>query len=305
MARVSSQKPSFQHVYDASVPRRTSPSDDYFTSHICGFCVTSLGLWSGSRSAHQATLQSFEAGKSGATQNYAQVGPSSCAFIFIETTVRIRMRYSRGILWWRHSLKMADHENCVPASIGFGEMALISARVERLGRQVCVLERSHPTTTCGISFAGTWFPCEESTTVTGSGVDLRNGDSHLNPSEAERMLCSVRQLKLYLRDSERIQGGHQRMFVHWNRNIRDIMRSHISRWIVETVKEAYTQADREYDWVTAHEVRALSAAFWRSSGVFQNSYLRDVACIADGMSTLGPVVVPQQVVDPGHLHPPP
>ena len=35
---------------------------------------------------------------------------------------------------------------------------------------------------------------------------------------------------------------------------------------------------------------------WRSSGVFQNSYLRDMACIADGMSTLG-------LVDPGHLLP--
>ena len=85
------------------------------------------------------------------------------------------------------------------------------------------------------------------------------------------------------------------MFVHWNCNIRDIMRSHISRWIVETVKEAYTQADRVYDRVTAHEIRALSAswayncqvalsdilsvAFWRSSGVFQNLYLRDMACI--------------------------
>ena len=147
------------------------------------------------------------------------------------------------------------------------------------------------------------------------------GIAHLNPSEAERMLCPVRQLKLYLRDSERILGGRQRMFIHWNRNIRDIMRSHISRWIVEMDREAYTRADREYDRVTAHEVRALSAswayncqvalpdilsaAFWRSSGVFQNPYLRDMACIADGMSTLGPVVVAQQVVDPGHLHPPP
>ena len=144
------------------------------------------------------------------------------------------------------------------------------------------------------------------------------GIAHLNPTEAERMLCPVRQLELYLRDSERISGG---MFVHWNRNIRDIMRSHISRWIVETVKEAYTQADREYDRVTAHEVRALSAswadncqvalpdilsaAFWRSFGVFQNSYLHDMACIAEGMSTLGLVVVAQQVVDPGHLQPPP
>ena len=145
--------------------------------------------------------------------------------------------------------------------------------------------------------------------------------SNLHAWKLYRMLCPVRQLKLYIRDSERILGGRQRMFVHWNRNIKDIMRSHISRWIVETVKEAYTQADREYDRVTAHEVRALSAswtyncqvalpdilsaAFWRSSGVFQNSYLRDMACIADGMSTLGPVVVTQQVVDPGHLHPPP
>ena len=122
------------------------------------------------------------------------------------------------------------------------------------------------------------------------------------------------ELKLYIRDSERIRGGRQQMFIHWNRSIRDIMRSIISRWIVETVKEAYTQVDRQYDRVTAHEVRALSAswlpdilsaAFWRSSGVFQNSYLRNMACIADGMSTLGPVVVAQHVVDPGHLHPPP
>ena len=147
------------------------------------------------------------------------------------------------------------------------------------------------------------------------------GIAHLNPTEPEKMLCPVRQLKLYIRDSERIRGGRQRMFIHWNRSIRDIMRSHISRWIVETVKEAYTQADRQYDRVTAHEVRALSAswayncqvalpdilsaAFWRSSGVFQNSYLRDMACVAEGMSTLGPVVVAQHVVDPGHLHPPP
>ena len=76
---------------------------------------------------------------------------------------------------------MADHENCVPASIGLGETALISARIECLGRQVCVQERSHPTTTCGISFARTWFPCEESTTVTGSGVDHRTGDSRSQP----------------------------------------------------------------------------------------------------------------------------
>ena len=56
-----------------------------------------------------------------------------------------------------------------------------------------------------------------------------------------------------------LRHWRQRMFIHWNRNIRDIMT--ISLWIVETVKEAHTQADREYDRVTAHEVRALSASW--------------------------------------------
>ena len=85
------------------------------------------------------------------------------------------------------------------------------------------------------------------------------------------------------------------------------------------VNEAYIWADRDYERVTAHEVRAaslaysnqvalpdiLSAAFWRSSRVFQNSYLRDMASILDGMATLGPVVVAQQVVGTGPLNPPP
>ena len=33
------------------------------------------------------------------------------------------------------------------------------------------------------------------------------GIAHLNPTEPERMLCPVRQLKLFIRDSERIRGG--------------------------------------------------------------------------------------------------
>ena len=92
-------------------------------------------------------------------------------------------------LYWnrRSHQKAISSDDVIPlkwwtmktASIGFGETVLISARFERLGRQV--LERSHPTTTCGISFAGTWFPCEESTTVTGSGVDLHTGDSPSQP----------------------------------------------------------------------------------------------------------------------------
>ena len=71
----------------------------------------------------------------------------------------------------------------------------------------------------------------------------------------------------------------------------------------------------------AHEVRALAAswayssqltlpdtlstAFWKSSRVFQNAYLRDMASITQGMATLGLVVVVQHAVASGPLHPPP
>ena len=67
--------------------------------------------------------------------------------------------------------------------------------------------------------------------------------------------------------------------------------------------------------VTAHKVRAIATswayynqvglpdimavAFWRPPGVFQNSYLRDLASSANGLYTLGPIIVAaQQVVLP-------
>ena len=70
---------------------------------------------------------------------------------------------------------MADHENCVPAvSIGFTKMVLIPSRVECRSQQVCVREREHPTSTRGISVAGT-VP----------------GIAHLNLSEAGRGCCAL------------------------------------------------------------------------------------------------------------------
>ena len=40
------------------------------------------------------------------------------------------------------------------------------------------------------------------------------GIAHLNPTEPERILCPVRQLKLYIQDSERIRGGAQHQGYH-------------------------------------------------------------------------------------------
>ena len=60
---------------------------------------------------------------------------------------------------------------CVPVSIGFGKTALVPARIEYSARQMCVHQRKHTATTCGISVAGTWFPSEESTTDPGPWMD--------------------------------------------------------------------------------------------------------------------------------------
>ena len=233
--------------------------------------------------------------------------------------VRFGGQWSSRIIWWRHSTKMADHENIAPVSIGFGETTFLPSCFECHSRQVCVFERKHPASTDGISVTRSRVSCHEPVTFAGSTMDLRAGYGTSLPiwSRTDALPCQAIEA---LSTGLGTNPGGQWLFIHWNRSIRDIMRNHISRWIVEAIKEAYTWADREYDRVTTHEVRALSAswayncqvalpdilsaAFWRLSGVFQNSYPRNMACIADGMFTLGPVVVAQQVVDPGHLPPP-
>ena len=87
------------------------------------------------------------------------------------------------------------------------ETTLIHSHLECRSLQVCVLEREHPTSTHGISFAGTWFPWEEPATVTGSRVDLRTRDCPSQPvrSREDAVPCqAVKDLPTY---SERIRGG--------------------------------------------------------------------------------------------------
>ena len=179
MARVSSQKSSFQYLYDAPLQGRTTTLDDCITSHVCGFCATSLGVRSSSRPARQVTAHGFPAGTSGATQNHAQVGSSSGFIVITETAVYISKWGRWGILGWRHSPKMADDQMCVPVSIGFGKTALVPARIEYSAWQMCVRERKHSTSTCGISTSGTWLPGEESATDAGPGMDHGSWDCSL------------------------------------------------------------------------------------------------------------------------------
>ena len=68
---------------------------------------------------------------------------------------------------------------CVPVSIGFGKMALVPARFKYSAWQMCVRERKHPTTTCGISTSGTWLPGEEAAADAGPWMDHSTWDCPL------------------------------------------------------------------------------------------------------------------------------
>ena len=127
----------------------------------------------------------------------------------------------QGESWWRHSLKMVGQENCVPVSIGFSEIALVSSRVECRSRQVFVREREHPMSTPGISVARTWFPGEESTTVT---TGSRSSPPESVRSGEDAVLCQTD--TAVPTELGKSPVGGMFMFVHWNRNIGDIMKSH-------------------------------------------------------------------------------
>ena len=166
MACIQSQKSAFQYLHVAPVQRRIASIDSHFTSPpLCGFCVMSLGIPSGSQPAHHVTCQSFSAGTTSVMKNHAQVGPTSRTIGINESTICLRGWRSWRNLRWHHSTKMADHEVLL--------LALVEAGF--LGKNQ--LPSQAPQRISVLSIA------------------------HLNPSESERMLCPVRQLKLYLQDS--------------------------------------------------------------------------------------------------------
>ena len=73
---------------------------------------------------------------------------------------------------------------------------------------------------------------QEPATVAGPAMDLRAGYSSSQPIGIDALPCQAIEA-VSTGFAERIRGGRQRLFIHWNRSIRDIMRSDISRWIVE------------------------------------------------------------------------
>ena len=106
-----------------------------------------------------------------------------------------------------------------------------------------------------------------------------------------------------------------RLFLHWIAGSKEITAGHISRWVMLSVRTAYEGAGvTPLTGIAAHELRALSgswaytqhvplddikaALFWRSDGIFQDHYLRDMSSAREGISRLGPIVTAGRVLRP-------
>ena len=124
---------------------------------------------------------------------------------------------------------------------------------------------------------------------------------HLNPDSQEYMLCSNLQLSSFYEIPRKSWGKIKWLHIYWDPNIEYIICTHVNRWIVEAVKEAYIRHDlwhesqlMRWGWFPLFGLSKSSPAwghtrfcFWCSTGVFQCSYLRDMTSIKDDMTTLG------------------
>ena len=103
-------------------------------------------------------------------------------------------------------------------------MAFLPSCFECRSRLVCVFERKHPASTDVISVTGSRVSCQEPATVADSAMGLRAGYCSSQPdwSGTDALPCQAIEAL-----STGLQGGRQRLFIRWNRSIRDIMRSQL------------------------------------------------------------------------------
>ena len=143
------------------------------------------------------------------------------------------------------------------------------------------------------------------------------------PSVEDHLLCPVRALHHYVKATtpSGVRQGRTRLFIPYKREsmAKEISLASVSRWIKQVVINSLESVSQDrgalsiYQ-VRAHDLRALAASwanfnevpmeeickacYWRSQGTFQDRYLRDVASFADGIHSLGGLVVAHTVVNP-------
>ena len=114
----------------------------------------------------------------------------------------------------------------------------------------------------GVLVTGSRIPGQEPTSIPGSRMDhrprYRTSQSRGTTEDAMSSQTARALSTGYGKNPEKLS-----MALHpLESNHKGHHESHISKWIVETVKEAYTQADRDQeDSITGHDVRVLSASW--------------------------------------------
>lgn len=139
----------------------------------------------------------------------------------------------------------------------------------------------------------------------------------------DHYLCPVRALRHYykLTSPPEVRQGRTRLFIQHKRElvVKEVSPITISRWIKQVVVStlqsiAQDRAALSLHQVRAHDLRALAASwaafnnvstdeickacYWKRTGTFQDRYLKDMATSADGLYSLGGLVVAHTVVNP-------
>lgn len=117
--------------------------------------------------------------------------------------------------------------------------------------------------------------------------------NNLATDENDLLLCPCRALTIYISRTEGLRKSDRLFITHQKNFHREASKDSIARWIVQTVKFAYDNADSEtLLQVRAHDTRRLStswalfnglsadeiikAAHWSNETTFTSFYLRDV-----------------------------
>ena len=132
-------------------------------------------------------------------------------------------------------------------------------------------------------------------------------------SGKEPLLCPVRALKIYLQKSKALTHCPRSLFVSPRDLKRPISKNAISFFLRETIAQAGSLSADQY---RAHDVRGISASAsfwsnwplskvleatcWRSTNVFANHYLKDIALTKEDCMSLGPFTTAGLVVHGTH-----
>ena len=142
--------------------------------------------------------------------------------------------------------------------------------------------------------------------------------SILDNSDADRSLCPVRAVKIYLNRTENIRTTQKKLFIAYKvGHTSEICKGTISSWLKKAVVSAYKHTEKDgqalrlyrvhghqvrsmaASWAAARQVsmeRILTSCSWKSHNTFTSFYLKDLSLFRNDLIELGPLSVASHLV---------